>query len=79
MNDDDKKIFWFDMENFDWVSYGESSYLGGRFYLFNEAKTVAPDVKRKYRMLFIVHYTVVIVFYYILYKITKSFVNFLWE
>ncbi|XP_063924651.1 fatty acyl-CoA reductase wat-like [Zophobas morio] len=75
MNDADKRQFCFNMENIDFNSYGRHLVMGARYYLFHETPATIPKAKRKMNMLFFVHYTVIGVFWYILFKLIKFFLS----
>jgi fatty acyl-CoA reductase len=68
MGKDDKKMFKFSMKDTDWIKYTRDSILGGRMYLLKETLDTIPKGKKKLKILFVVHYAVVALFWYSLYK-----------
>ncbi|KAJ3618770.1 hypothetical protein MTP99_005583 [Tenebrio molitor] len=68
MGKEDKKMFKFSMEDVDWVKYGRDSTLGARMYLLKETPDTIPKAKKKLKIMFVVHYAVVALFWYSLYK-----------
>jgi fatty acyl-CoA reductase len=68
MGKEDKKMFKFSMEDVDWVKYGQDSTLGARMYLLKETPDTIPKAKKKLKIMFVVHYAVVALFWYSLYK-----------
>jgi fatty acyl-CoA reductase len=68
MGKEDKKMFKFRMEDVDWVKYGRDSALGARMYLLKETPDTIPKAKKKLKIMFVVHYAVVALFWYSLYK-----------
>ncbi|KAJ3618772.1 hypothetical protein MTP99_005584 [Tenebrio molitor] len=68
MGKDDKKMFKFSMEDTDWIKYARDSILGARMYLLKETLDTLPKGKRKLKIMFVVHYAVVALFWYLLYK-----------
>ncbi|XP_043477891.1 fatty acyl-CoA reductase wat-like isoform X1 [Leptopilina heterotoma] len=54
ISEDDKKIFPFSMDNFNWENYMESYVLGLRLYMFQDTPDTIPAAKiRMHRILFI--------------------------
>jgi fatty acyl-CoA reductase len=68
MKNEDKKMFNFNMEDTDWVKYNRDSILGLRMYLLKETLDTIPKGKKKLKILCVVHYAVVALFWYSLYK-----------
>ncbi|KAJ3619069.1 hypothetical protein MTP99_005856 [Tenebrio molitor] len=68
MGNEDKKMFNFNMEDTDWVKYNRDSILGLRMYLLKETLDTIPKGKKKLKILCVVHYAVVALFWYSLYK-----------
>jgi fatty acyl-CoA reductase len=68
MRNEDKKMFNFNMEDTDWVKYNRDSILGLRMYLLKETLDTIPKGKKKLKILCVVHYAVVALFWYSLYK-----------
>lgn len=77
LSPDDKKIYYFDMEQLDWLSYCKTSCYGIRQYIINDPMDTIPKaIKRRTRMMFI-HYSCMmlgtIIMFYLTFKLTKSF------
>ncbi|CAH1381643.1 unnamed protein product [Tenebrio molitor] len=68
MGKEDKKRFKFSMEDTDWVKYARDSISGARMYLLKETLDTIPKGKKKLKIMFVAHYAVVALFWYLLYK-----------
>ncbi|KAK9872040.1 hypothetical protein WA026_015290 [Henosepilachna vigintioctopunctata] len=68
MDVEDKTLFNFSMENFDWDNYFYFYARGARVYLLKDPLDTIPKGRIKYWKLFIAHYTLVAVLLFLLYK-----------
>jgi fatty acyl-CoA reductase len=75
MGKEDKKMFKFDMEDVHWVKYGRDIMFGIRMYLLKETLDTIPKGQKKLKIMFVVHYAVVALFWYLLYKILMFVAN----
>lgn len=50
LNDDDKKLFYFDMSSLDWDEYIRHYMLGMRVHLFKDDLSNADEARKKWRM-----------------------------
>lgn len=73
MGDEDKEKFEFYRDNVDWDSYAHNSVFGGRQYLLKESEDTIPKGRRKIKFLFFAHYTVIAVFWFLVYKLVSLF------
>lgn len=60
MSEDDRKLFKFVMEDFDWPSGLEVGYRGTRQFLLKEDPATIPQAKRKFKILQFIHYSFLI-------------------
>lgn len=49
LNDEDKKLFYFDMESLDWEEYISEYMKGMRVYLFKDELNNAPAARKKWQ------------------------------
>ncbi|EFA08470.2 fatty acyl-CoA reductase wat [Tribolium castaneum] len=71
MSDDDKNRFEFHLDSVDWNSFAHDSVFGGRKFLLKESLDTIPKGKRKLRILFFAHYTLMAVFWFLMYKFVR--------
>ncbi|XP_068901505.1 fatty acyl-CoA reductase wat-like [Tenebrio molitor] len=79
MGKEDKKMFKFSMEDTDWVKYARDSISGARMYLLKETLDTIPKGKKKLKIMFVVHYAVVALFWYLLYKFLMFVASYLYK
>ncbi|XP_025834256.1 fatty acyl-CoA reductase wat-like [Agrilus planipennis] len=61
LNEEDQKLFMFDMGRFEWDSYFYTYIRGGRVYLLKDPLDTIPQGRVKYYKLKLAHYTLVTV------------------
>lgn len=49
LNDEDKKLFYFDMQSLDWTEYITEYMKGMRVYLFKDDLSNAPQARKKWQ------------------------------
>ncbi|EFA07221.2 fatty acyl-CoA reductase wat [Tribolium castaneum] len=69
MGEEDKKIFDFNMEKLNWDAYLRDSAFGMRYFLLKESLETVPEAKRKLRIMFVAHYAIIILFWFLMYKL----------
>lgn len=69
VDDDDKKLFDFNLDNFDWDDYFRYYTRGGRVYLLKDPMDTLPQGRRKLKLLKIAHYSLCAVLLFFFYKI----------
>ncbi|XP_971355.2 uncharacterized protein LOC659998 [Tribolium castaneum] len=71
MSDDDKNKFEFLLDTIDWNSFVHDCVVGGRKFLLKETPDTIPRGKRKLRILFFAYYTLMAVFWFLMYKLVR--------
>lgn len=69
VDDEDKQLFDFNLENFDWDDYFRYYTRGGRVYLLKDPMDTLPQGRRKLKLLKIAHYSLCAVLLFFFYKI----------
>ena len=67
MSDEDKKIFKFNVKITDWYAYFRNCALGKRLYLLNDPIDTVPKGQKKLKVLFVLHYAVIILLCYFMF------------
>ncbi|KAL3271476.1 hypothetical protein HHI36_021961 [Cryptolaemus montrouzieri] len=78
LNEEDRKLFPFTMENFDWNSYSKVFVRGARLYILKEPVETIPQGLKIMRRFVIIHYTLLTVLVMIALYILTLLVNIIW-
>ncbi|XP_044261427.1 fatty acyl-CoA reductase wat-like [Tribolium madens] len=76
MQEDDKKLYPFDMSEFDWGNYIRRTVEGGRLYLLKETEESIPLGHKKVRFLRIAYYSSLVLLFYCIFLLVKVIFNF---
>ncbi|XP_063930462.1 fatty acyl-CoA reductase wat-like [Zophobas morio] len=76
MNEEDKRSFFFSMEKVDWNEYAHASCMGARLHLLKDTPDTIPKGERKIKIMFVLHYTVIALLWYLLYKFVALILGF---
>lgn len=63
LNEEDQRLFDFDMDAFDWDSYFFTYARGGRVYLLKDPLETLPQGRIKYLKLQVAHYTLMLILF----------------
>lgn len=75
LSEEDRKNFEFSLTLHDWDSFFDSYVLGGRVYFLKDPIETIPKSRMKHKMFAVLHYLVVALSLFLLYKIILFFVN----
>lgn len=73
MSKRDRELFEFSMKNFNWDSYFYTYVRGARAYLLKDPLTTLPEGTVKYYKLMVLHYVLMGVLFWALYKFLMFF------
>lgn len=68
MSPEEQKLYFFSMKNFDWDEFFGFYLRGGRVYLLKDPLETIPKGRVKYWKLFVMHYTLIAVLFFIFVK-----------
>ncbi|KAB0791210.1 hypothetical protein PPYR_03010 [Photinus pyralis] len=77
LSDEDKSLFQFNMNSFSWNSYIYSYVYGTRLYLLKEKVETLPQARKRLFRLKVIHYLVVVILLYFVYKCVSFALNLL--
>ncbi|XP_044263414.1 fatty acyl-CoA reductase wat-like [Tribolium madens] len=69
MSEEDKKIYEFNMEKLNWNEYIRDCAYGMRHFLLKESLDTIPEGKRKIKIMFVAHYAIIALFWFLMYKL----------
>nr|XP_022905980.1 fatty acyl-CoA reductase wat-like [Onthophagus taurus] len=75
LNESDQKLFPFNIESMPWEDFFTNYIKGARLYLMKDPLETIPAGRRKLKVLKVAHYTLLIIFIVIFYKIFTFFYN----
>ncbi|XP_044261425.1 fatty acyl-CoA reductase wat-like [Tribolium madens] len=73
LSNNDKKTFEFYVDQVDWNKYAVDSISGGRKFLLKDTIDSLPRGRRKVKILLVAHYTLIAVFWFVVYKVWMFF------
>ncbi|XP_050536683.1 fatty acyl-CoA reductase wat-like [Daktulosphaira vitifoliae] len=74
LSEEEQKIFFFNMEHFDWSSYIQTYYFGIRNYILHENKQNISDALKKHKRLYYLHmFTLFLLTYVFYFLVSTSF------